>query len=235
VQLQQLQHEQLRHQLAADGGSSDSSNGNYIISLPNCQENQPCQWIKSSTPLNVVNRLIEAQKDSGLFSTQQAPSDPLPVWDQDGIRERNNCYNFAVNTITNTFAQPGQGTNQLTTDYSKCDALVESAKKDGLQPVTKDQVGDYSGPNVSCRYVALTIAGPQGNISDFHWFRLMRTEVEDTFNKDKKEVWYHKPGSNYVMKTDFNGKTIPKNGLEESNRGPYDIMCGYFKHCVLVQ
>lgn len=118
-------------------------------------------------------------------------------------------------------------------EYRKitCSELKRGAVSDGFVPVSKAQVGNYSGPNKPCRYVALAVT-PQ-NISefeqDYHWFRLMKRGIDAGA---RRAAWWHKPGSLPVLKTDWADKPIMD--VDKANRGPYTKMCGYFKYCLEV-
>jgi hypothetical protein len=100
-----------------------------------------------------------------------------------------------------------------------------------LTIVPPESVGDALNP--ACHYLALAVTDPATTPSprdwDFHWFRLMRPEYDVAVSA---EEWWHKPGGTRVRKADFGGNKIERNGLAKANRGPYNLLCGYFKHCI---
>ena len=62
-----------------------------------------------------------------------APKRNLPRWnDHYLIRVNNNCYNYANNNITNSFAQPGYASGTPIQHITPAD-VIKSAKSDGLE------------------------------------------------------------------------------------------------------
>jgi hypothetical protein len=125
-------------------------------------------------------------------------------WNNDPyVRENNNCYNYAVNNRTNTFAQPGRQCGHEYTSFT-CAAVRSAALCDGVLATCSGQ----------CRYVALVIAPGQ----DYHWYR---------YHSNK--FWGHKPGRTNARNTDNQGRVIGGT-LNPANcdRGPYTQFCGYF-------
>lgn len=133
-----------------------------------------------------------------------APSYDPNYWNNDANRRtHNNCYNYANDQATNTFAQPGRGTGHMYTAID-CAHVTPAAQSDGL--VVK--------PNFTAAipgwYVALVIWPG----TDYHWYR-----------QDKTGCWSHKPGSTAARNTDNAGHTI--SDPKTCNRGPYTIFCCY--------
>jgi hypothetical protein len=128
------------------------------------------------------------------------------LWNVPAVQPSNNCYNYANNKITNSFAQPGRATGHMYTALT-CAAVQPAAQSDGLAPVPN--FGGNLGPGKGW-YVALVI----WPTVDFHWYR-----------QDKVGCWSHKPGGTAVRDVDNSGKRIvdPKN----CNRGPYVNFCNY--------
>lgn len=128
------------------------------------------------------------------------------AWNVPSIQPYNNCYNYANNQITNTFAQPGRATGHMYTALT-CASVQPAATSDGLAAVA-----NFSGTLTAGHgwYVALVIWPG----SDYHWYR-----------QDKVGCWSHKPGSTAVRNVDNAGHTItdPKT----CNRGPYTVFCTY--------
>src|SRR4029077_15181526 len=122
----------------------------------------------------------------------------------------NNCYNYANNHITNTFAQPGRGTGHMYKQLKTCTgagAVEPAAVSDGL--VASANFSGHLGAGHGW-YVALVL-WPN---NDYHWYR-----------QDKVGCWSHKPGSTAARNVDNAGHAItdPKT----ANRGPYTVFCTY--------
>lgn len=133
------------------------------------------------------------------------PYDP-GKWNNDpNIRQRNNCYNYANDKITNTFAQPGRGSGLIYTAL-ECGNVGAASQRDGQVP---------SGPPTSTpaqgHYIALVVQPGH----DFHWYRL-----------DSNARWSHKPGSTPARNTDNSGRPITD--PRTCDRGPYTAFCGFY-------
>ena len=124
-------------------------------------------------------------------------------WNSSLIRMRNNCYNYANDQITNTFAQPGRGSGQRFATL-QCNHLDRAARRDGLK-----QARGWQTPTAGW-YLALAIWPNQ----DYHWYR-----------QDRNGCWSHKPGQAYVTDLDNAGKRLGDPRL--ADRGPYQTFCGY--------
>ena len=127
-------------------------------------------------------------------------------WNVGGQRQfNNNCYNYATNYRTDTFAQPGKAAGAMYT------ALTCVSVKPGA---VKDELIDSPLANNKCpkegHLVALVIAPGW----DFHWYR-----------KGRNGYWSHKPGGSAVTNLDNNGVTIPD--ARTANRGPYTSFCTF--------
>ena len=132
------------------------------------------------------------------------------MWNTPAVQPNNNCYNYANNRITNTFAQPGRATGNMYTHYQTCTgagAVEPAAVSDGLVACAK-----FSG-RLAARhgwYVALVLW--PGN--DYHWYR-----------QDKFGCWSHKPGSTAARNVDDAGAAI--SDPRTANRGPYTVFCTF--------
>ena len=135
-----------------------------------------------------------------------APTYYPAMWNTPTVQPYNNCYNYANNRITNTFAQPGKATGHPITGLS-CPGTSPSAQSDGLVTCP-----NFAGPLGSGQgwYVALVIW--PGN--DYHWYR-----------QDKVGCWSHKPGRTAARNTDNSGNPI--SDPKTCNRGPYTDFCTY--------
>lgn len=137
------------------------------------------------------------QDDQGCFVTEQA---------------NNNCYDYANDIVTNTFAQPGRGSgvcppNTRPCVPNTCDDIKKAAVSDGLVWVgtTLPKTLPAEG-----HYVSLHI-WPETN---FHWLRM-----------DANSMWSHKPGGSAVRNVDNNGKTI--SDPAQADVSPWSQHCGY--------
>ncbi|HLL75091.1 MAG TPA: hypothetical protein VK421_07470 [Pyrinomonadaceae bacterium] len=127
-------------------------------------------------------------------------------WNDAGQKQfNNNCYNYATNYRSDTFAQPGQAAGAMYTSLT-CASVLPAAVADALE--------DSPGANNKCpaegHLVALVIAPGW----DFHWYR-----------KGRNGFWSHKPGSTAVTNQDNSGNLIPD--PRTANRGPYTDFCTF--------
>jgi hypothetical protein len=121
------------------------------------------------------------------------------------VRWNNNCYNYANNKRTDTFAQPGKATGAQTSTMA-CTNVSNAAVSDGqvLYP-------NCAASGVPRYYVALVVAPNQ----DYHWYRYQ-----------SNGYWGHKPGSTNAKNTDNSGVVITN--PQTANRGIYTQFCGYY-------
>ncbi|HEY9247018.1 MAG TPA: hypothetical protein VIO11_09250 [Candidatus Methanoperedens sp.] len=130
-----------------------------------------------------------------------------PDWWNDGGQKQynNNCYNYATNYRSDTFAQPGLAAGAMYTSL-ECTSVLPAA--------IKDELIDNPNANNRCpqngHLVALVIAPGY----DFHWYR-----------KGNNGYWTHKPGGTPVTNLDNSGKLIKDPRI--ANRGPYTEFCTY--------
>ena len=165
---------------------------------------------KSSSDIESLleNRLaaLKAPALCPVCKAADAPAYNPGIWNVPSVQPYNNCYNYANNHITNTFAQPGRAHGQQATTMA-CANVLKAAKADGL--VTS---ANFSGTLAAGRgwYVALVIWPG----ADYHWYR-----------QDKAGCWSHKPGSTAARNTDNSGHAI--SDPKTCNRGPYVNFCNY--------
>jgi hypothetical protein len=134
-------------------------------------------------------------------------------WNNDpNVRLNNNCYNYASNWRTNTFAQPGRGCGHMYTAIT-CPEVTRAALCDGMHH-RFDCFPDSEKP----RYLVAMVVAPGPGFVDYHWFR-----------KQQGGFWGHKPGGTAARNTDNSGVLITN--PETANRGPYTQFCGYFYGC----
>jgi len=125
------------------------------------------------------------------------------------VQGANNCYNYAVNRRTDTFAQPGRATGTWCPGGSCYTAanMTQYAINDGLVSTTTNSVP--SGKTL----LALVLSP-----SDYHWYR-----------RDADGTWSHKNGGTAATNLDNSNALITN--PETANRGPYTTFVGYFYTC----
>uniref|UniRef100_A0A0G4GJH7 Uncharacterized protein n=1 Tax=Chromera velia CCMP2878 TaxID=1169474 RepID=A0A0G4GJH7_9ALVE len=139
-----------------------------------------------------------------------------PATDDNGCFKKrcgyNNCYNYGNDIVTNTFAQPGEGTGAKW-KVNTCEDVTRAAESDGLMsiPLSLTQGNDMPPPPKKGHLVALFI-WPGTN---FHWAR-----------QDSNGLWSHKPGGTPVSNTDNTGKVIKD--ASQAELSPWSKFCGYF-------
>ena len=144
-----------------------------------------------------------------------APDADIAFWnDGSTIQGSNNCYNYASNYRTNTFAQPGKSSGLQYTSLSGCSvAAGQRSAKDGA---IADKLTDLPLANNRCpakgHLVALVIAPS----FDFHWFR-----------KGPNGMWSHKQGFTAVQLADNSGNPI--SDPRTADRGPYTQFCTFMQ------
>ncbi len=164
-----------------------------------------------------TSRTLSAERPADVVPFPRAGCECAPIyepnWWNDGgqIQNNNNCYNYAANYRTDTFAQPGRGTGQIYTSIA-CAPVRDASVRDALIDTPKD--------NNKCpkrgHLVALVIAPDfEGTgFPDFHWYR-----------KGPTGRWSHKPGGGQVTNLDNSGKVIldPRT----ADRGSYTDFCTF--------
>eukprot|EP00727_Mastigamoeba_balamuthi_P008815 m51a1_g4556 hypothetical protein (265) ;mRNA; r:92602-93753 len=125
--------------------------------------------------------------------------DLFAEWNSPRHVSKNNCYNFATDTMTDTFAQPGRGSGAKFRILD-CDHVKEASLRDGLR-----ETGVTGGWEVAL------VVWPH---HDFHWYRYVKED----------ETWYHKPGTTPVRNYDNSGVVITD--PESCDLGPYSF-CNY--------
>lgn len=126
-------------------------------------------------------------------------------WNVPSRQPFNNCYNYATNYRTDTFAQPGRAAGAMYTSLS-CGSVGPAA--------VADQLIDTPDADNECPCVGHLVALVIWPGVDFHWYR-----------KGRNGWWSHKPGATPVTDVDNSGHSIfdPRN----ANRGPYTDFCTF--------
>ncbi len=139
------------------------------------------------------------------ISGGEPPYEPDQWNDHDGIQDNNNCYNYACNKMTGTFAQPGRASGFTPEDLG-CNEYNLAAESDGLVATDCDEGCDQ------CHYKVALVMDPG---VDFHWYR-----------QDDNGDWSHKPGETEATNLDdsFHPITDPRT----ADRGDYSDFCGCF-------
>jgi hypothetical protein len=133
-----------------------------------------------------------------------------PNWWNDGAsggakQFNNNCYNYACNYRTDTFAQPGKASGQVW-NHLVCADVGAAALRDAL----------------SSTKVTTIKCPPEGHLAalcmwdtfDYHWYRMGRDGL-----------WSHKPGGMPVTNLDNSGQII--RDPRTANRGDYTTFCTF--------
>ena len=123
----------------------------------------------------------------------------------------NNCYNYANDERTDTFAQPGKAHGCYPYPLSTCADVYAAAQCDGLVPIAS---GTSPTPDDMHRVYLMVWPG-----YDYHWYR------QDIPNG----MWSHKPGSTPVTDRDSSGALIYN--PDTADTGPYTLRCGYMAAC----
>ena len=110
-------------------------------------------------------------------------------WNHPDYIRRNNCYNYASNKRTNTFAQPGKGCGHIYTPPPTCSSITTAAICDGLH----HRFNCFPASEKPRWFVALVVDPG----FDYHWYR-----------KQAENFWGHKPGGTAARNTDNNGRVI---------------------------
>jgi len=128
-----------------------------------------------------------------------------PVWWNDGgpVQSGNNCYNYAVDYRSDTYAQPGRAAGAMYASVTAADVRLASLA-DALQDAPLRNRCPAKG-----HLVALCVSP-----WDFHWYR-----------KQRSGRWTHKPGPDPVTQLDEAGHPIAD--PRTADRGPYTQFVGF--------
>ena len=127
-------------------------------------------------------------------------------WNTPAVQPHNNCYNYARNWRTDTYAQPGRAHGAMTHTMA-CGDVTTAAMADGLVHRC-----DCLPPSEYPRRLMALVIDPDW---DYHWYRHQRGGF-----------WGHKPGQTAARNYDNSGNII--GNPETCNRGGYTDFCGYF-------
>lgn len=127
-------------------------------------------------------------------------------WNTPTVQPHNNCYNYARDWRTDTFAQPGRAHGAQTGNMA-CASVTTAAMADGL----KKRCDCLPQSEYPRRLMALVIDPG----ADYHWYRHQRGGF-----------WGHKPGPTQARNWDDSNVIVTD--PETCNRGGYVNFCGYF-------
>lgn len=159
---------------------------------------------KPPAPSNPLRTTI---KDAKCVQCEYEVSQFNPgFWNVPAVQPYNNCYNYARNWRTNTFAQPGRAHGAQTSTMA-CGTVTTAAMADGLvKRCTCLPASEYPR-----RLMALVIDPGW----DYHWYRHQRGNF-----------WGHKPGGTAARNVDNSNVVITN--PETCDRGGYTNFCDYF-------
>ena len=125
-------------------------------------------------------------------------------WNDSYSVVNNNCYNFAADYRSDTFAQPGRKSG-----FTNCSLACDNAAG------TISYCAAYDGFNAACwsgnEFYTCLVIDPG---YDYHWYRL-----------SANGHWCHKPGQTPARNYDDSGYWITN--PETCDRGYYTVFCGY--------
>lgn len=183
--------------------SANGENAQASISAEPAAEDGMAQ-LAALNPAPVIGR------DASTWSTQSAGSCSIEVatfnptfWNDRRWIRYNNCYNYASNRRTDTFAQPGRAAGAQAT-VMQCSNVAAGAVADGAPQAPNCASG-------APRWYMALVIWPN---TDYHWYR-----------KSAEGFWGHKPGQTAAKNTDNSGVVITN--PETANRGGYTSFCGY--------
>jgi hypothetical protein len=163
------------------------------------------RFVRQSTVAGPLPRVVpsgaaaKAQSDAAALDCPCAPSFEPAWWnDGDGRQIGNNCYNYATNYRTDSFAQPGRGSGAMFSQLQGA-SVLSAALRDGL-----DSAPALNRCPARGQLVALVMAPGV----DFHWYR-----------RGDDGRWSHKVGPAPATNLDNDGEPILDPRL--AARGPY--------------
>lgn len=162
------------------------------------------------TIIELIRKYVDWLRKGGCRH-EEVPFDPT-FWNVPPHVGLNNCYNFATNRCTDTFAQPGRAALQQASVID-CAHVKAAAIADGLVQAPPCPPDDQA-PRYLVALVQAPVFSPSWPYPDYHWYR----RCSDGF-------WGHKPGGTAARNYDNSGSTIYD--PESCDRGPYTNFCGY--------
>lgn len=149
-----------------------------------------------------VDILTDKGSLASCASNYLTSSTDFSFWNGSPYVYYNNCYNFASNYRSNTFAQPGLQTGYSLPYPPTCSNVRTGCISDGWADTCR----------ASNNLTICLVIWPG---TDFHFYRLCSSGR-----------WCHKPGQTPAKNTDDSGNLITSPAT--ANRGPYTTLCEYF-------
>ncbi len=157
--------------------------------------------------LTPVDLLADKGALAACASNYLTSSTDFSFWNGAAYVGNNNCYNYASNYRSNTFAQPGWQTGYSLPFPPTCSNARTGCISDGWKDTCQ------ASNNLTICLVIWPSTSPF--TGDFHFYRLCINGR-----------WCHKPGSTPAKNTDDSGNLIISPAT--ANRGPYTTLCEYF-------
>ncbi|XP_052767962.1 uncharacterized protein LOC128208439 [Mya arenaria] len=155
-------------------------------------------------PLPVVLDPFDALNEDGALPYCRLPDFNPLLWSRYPQVTRNNCYNYATNRMTDTFAQPGRATGRRFSRPLTARGVLAATIRDGFIPLPHMYM--YRS---TCVFALAIWPGV-----DYHFYRM-----------DSNLMWSHKPGRTPVRNTDNSGSLIKDPRL--ADRGNYVVFAAY--------
>lgn len=136
-------------------------------------------------------------------------------WNSWPINFQNNCYNYAVNRRTDSWAQPGTAGGypiSALPNYTLPSDIALGLEKDGLKATNSTATSPEGWTKIYC---ALWYDSSIFEYVDFHFYRL-----------DSDGKWSGKPGSSEATNLDYSDCVITNPAT--CDRGPYTTDGGYW-------
>jgi hypothetical protein len=186
------------------GGSSEKGGGTASADAFSAQETSVIQALNPA-PVLGTDASSYSTIAQGSCSIEVAAFNPN-FWNAAGVQPNNNCYNYASNRRTDTFAQPGRAAGAQATKM-RCSNVTTATLADGVA-----QSPNCVAAGQEPRWYTALVIWP--NI-DYHWYR-----------KSAEGFWGHKPGQTAARNVDNSNVVITN--PETADRGGYRDFCGYF-------
>ncbi|XP_068755032.1 uncharacterized protein [Montipora capricornis] len=149
-----------------------------------------------------------------------APPLNLARWNTNCVQPYNNCYNYANDKITNSFAQPGKASGKPITELTVAQVLAAVESDGWLKMDVPPEAPCPAAPEQPNCLVALFVAVD----TDFHCMRL-----------DNNKLWSQKLGSTAATNKDGAGKDIsdPRKAVNLPY-GPDYKFVSFMKFCTVI-
>lgn len=183
-----------------------------------------CKHASDLVDAVVLQPPTSSRKRAACSVVKVGPDDPRriafsPSTDLDGCFvtnvETNNCYNYACDILTNSIAQPGDGSGLCPTGHpgcipSTCADVRRAATSDGLIWIGSERPSSL--PPEGGHFVSLHMWEGES----FHWLRM-----------DNTTTWSQKDGDQPMKDTDNAGQPIVDPAAADLR--PFTQHCGYMR------